>query len=203
MKRTTWMAALLGGLARALAIPLLAQTAGQGACEKGCGLPNLTADQTAKIAKLKLEHQKAQIPLQAALKTRHLELRQLMLDKASPKSLEAKIDEIAKAQADLMKSCLSHKTAVAGILTDEQKKALGQECGGMSCGSGAGHGSAMGHGAAMCHGAAKGQDAKTCHGDKGCGDKGCGEKAGQAEKGGKAAKDCGGEGCGSKTGCKK
>jgi hypothetical protein len=186
MKRTRWTVAMIAGLALVLTIPLLAQTAKQGAGEKGCVLPNLTPDQTAKIAKLKVEHQKAQIQLQAALKTRQLELRQLKLEKAAQKNLEAKIDEIAKANADLQKSCLAHKIAIAGLLTDEQKRALEQKCEGLSCGSGPGHGAKMGHGA------------KTCHGGGGCG-----EKMGKTEKGGQAAKECGTEGCGSKADGKK
>ena len=184
MKMTRSKVTLLVGLALVLTLPVLAQMAGQGASEKGCAIPNLTADQTAKMAKLKLEHQKAMVPLQAALKTKRIELRQLMLEKADQKKLEAKIDEIAKAGADIQKSCLAHKTAVSGLLTDEQKKAMEQKCGGMGCGSGMGHGAKMGHGG-------------------GCGG-GCnGHMMGKTEKGGQAAKGCSAEGCGSAAGCKK
>jgi hypothetical protein len=118
------------------------------------------------------------------MKTKRLELKQLMLEKADQKKLEAKIDEIAKAGADIQKSCLAHKTAVKGLLTDEQKKALEEKCGGMSCGGGMGHGASMGHGG-------------------GCGGGCSGHKMGQMEKGGQAAKGCGTEGCGSQAGCKK
>jgi hypothetical protein len=184
MKRTRLTVALIAGLAIVLTIPLLAQTVKQGACEKGCALPNLTPDQTAKIAKLKVEHEKAQIQLQAALKTRQIELRQLMLEKADQKKLDAKIDEIAKAGADIQKSCLAHKIAVSGLLTDEQKKAQEQKCGGMSCASGKGHGAKMGH-------------------QGGCGGNCGGHMTAKAEKGAEKAKDCSAEGCGSKTDCKK
>ncbi len=184
MKMTGSKVTLLVGLALVLTLPVLAQMAGQGASEKGCAIPNLTADQTAKMAKLKLEHQKAMVPLQAALKTKRIELRQLMLEKADQKKLDAKIDEIAKASADIQKSCLAHKTAVSGLLTDEQKKAMAQKCGGMSCGSGMGHGARMGHGGG-------------CSG--GCG----GHMTGKLEKGGQTAKECSTGGCGSQAGCKK
>jgi len=184
MKLNRSRVALIAGLALFLTIPLLAQMASTGASEKGCAIPNLTTDQAAKIAKIKIEHQKAGIQLQAALKTKRLELRQLMLEKADQKKLEAKIDEIAKAGADIQKSCLAHKTAVSSLLTDEQKKALEQKCGGMSCGSGMGHGAKMGHGG-------------------GCGG-GCGGRmTGKMEKGGQTAKECGAGGCGSQAGCKK
>jgi Spy/CpxP family protein refolding chaperone len=185
MKLTRSTVTLLVGLALVLTIPLMAQMAGQGASEKGCAIPNLTPDQSAKIAKIKVDHQKALIQLQAALKTKRLELRQLMMEKADQKRLEAKIDEIAKAGADIQKSCLAHKTAVKGLLTDEQKKALEEKCGGMSCGGGMGHGARMGHGGG-CGGG--------CNGHK---------MMGKMEKGGEAAKGCGAEGCGSQAGCKK
>ncbi len=184
MRMTRSKVTLLVGLALVLTLPVLAQMAGQGVSEKGCAIPNLTADQTAKMAKLKLEHQKAMVPLQAVLKTKRLELRQLMLEKADQKKLDAKIDEIAKAGADIQKSCLTHKIAVSGLLTDEQKKAMEQKCGEMSCGSGMGHGAKMGH-------------------EGGCGG-GCnGHMMGKMEKGGQPAKGSCAEGCASCAGIKK
>jgi len=190
MKLTRSTVTLLVGLALVLTIPLMAQMASQGASEKGCAIPNLTADQSAKIAKLKIDHQKALIQLQATMKTKRLELKQLMVEKADQKKLEAKIDEIAKAGADIQKSCLAHKTAVKGLLTDEQKKALEGKCGGMSCGTGKSCGGGMGHGASMGHGG-------------GCGGGCSGHQMGKMEKAGQAAKGCGTEGCGSAAGCKK
>ena len=172
------MVTLLVGLALVLTVPLPAQTAGQSASEKGCAIPNLTPDQMAKMAKLKLEHQKSLVLLQADLKTKRLELRQLMLEKADQKKLEAKIDELAKAGADIQKKCLAHKNAVGSLLTDEQKKALEQKCGGMSCGAGMGHGGGCGGG---------------CNG----------HKMAKMEKSGQAAKGCRTEGCESQAGCKK
>lgn len=189
MKLTRSKVTLLVGLALVLTIPVLAQMAGQGASEKGCAIPNLTPDQSVKIAKLKVEHQKAMIQLEAALKTKRLELHQLMLEKADQKKLDAKIDEMAKAGADILKSCLAHKIAVSGLLTDEQKKTLDQKCEGMSCGMSCGSG--MGH-----HGAGMGHNG-------GCGGGCAGHMTGKMEKSGQAAKECGTEGCGSQAGCKK
>ena len=179
MKLTRLAVTLLVGLTLVLTSPVLAQMAGQGASEKGCAIPNLTPDQSAKIAKLKFEHQKALIQLQAALKTKRLELRQLMLEKADQKKLDFKIDEIAKAGADIQKSCLAHKTAVSGLLTDEQKKALDQKCGGMKCDAG------MGLGAG-------------CSGGGGCSD----HKMSKMGKEGQGAKGCA-KGCGSAASCEK
>jgi Spy/CpxP family protein refolding chaperone len=184
MKLTRSTVTMLVGLALVLTVPLLAQMAGPGASEKGCAIPNLTAEQTAKMGKLKLEHQKVLVTLQADLKTKRLELRQLMLEKADQKKLEAKIDELAKIGAEIQKKCLAHRTEVGRLLTDEQKKALDQKCAGMGCGASMGCGAGMGHGA-------------------GCGG-GCGaHKMGKMEQGGHGDKGCGTKGCGSAAGCKK
>ena len=178
MKLTRSTVTLLVGLALVLTVPVLAQMAGHGTSEKGCAIPNLTPDQAAKMAKLKLEHQKALVPLQADLKTKRLELRQLMLEKADQKQLDAKIDELAKVGADIQKKCLAHRNAVGSLLTDEQKKALEQKCGGMSCGAGMGHGG-------------------------GCGGGCSGHMMGKMEQGGQGAKGCGTKGCPSQADCKK
>lgn len=177
-------------LALFLAAPLAAQVAGACASKDGCAIPGLTADQSAKLAKLEVDHQKVMVQLQAAMKTRHLEFRQMMLDKADQKKLEAKIDEIAKAGADIRKSCLAHKIAVKALLTDEQKKALEANALGMDCGSGRGCGSEMGCGGHSGHGS-------------GCGGGCAGHMTGKAEKAKPAAPECDAEGCGSKTACKK
>lgn len=144
MKFTKSTFAVLMGATLVFAFPLLAQKEGMGSCAKACGIPNLTAEQAAKIQKLAIEHQKALLPLQTALKTKQLEFRQLMLEGADQKKLEAKIDELAKARADIQKKCLAHRAEVRGLLTDEQKKAFDQKCGGMGCGAGCGHGPGKG-----------------------------------------------------------
>src|SRR4030042_4969030 len=103
MRLTRSTVTVLVGLALVFALPSLAQEAGKQACEKACGIPNLTPEQTAKIQKVALEHQKALLALQTALKTKQLEFRQLMMEGADQKKLEAKIDELDKAKAALQK----------------------------------------------------------------------------------------------------
>ncbi len=177
MKFTKQTLATLVGVALIFTFPLLAQKEGMGSCEKACSIPNLTPEQTAKIQKIALEHQKALLSLQTALKTKQLEFRQLMMEGADQKKLEAKIDELAKARADIQKKCLAHRTEIRGLLTDEQKKAFDQECGGMGCGAGFDHGHGKGGGS--------------------CGSGGCGShKMGQMAKhrcdqeGSQPAKEC-------------
>jgi len=167
MRLTKSTVTALLGLALVFAFPLLAQKEGTRSCEKACGIPNLTPEQTAKMQKLMLEHQKALLPLQTALKTKQIDLRQMMIEKADQKSLEAKIDEMAKASADVQKKCLSHRNEVRGLLTDEQKKALDQKCTGIGCGAGMGHGAQCGKGGCSDH--KMGRTGHGGHTGKGCG----------------------------------
>jgi len=176
MRLTRRTAAVLAVMAFVVACPLLAQGTKPGTCEKACCIPNLTPEQAAKIETLKIEHQKAMLLLQTDLKTKQLDLRQLMLDKAEQKKLETKIDEMAKVSADIQKKCLAHRGEVARLLTDEQKKAFDKMCGGMGCGLGMGHGG-------CCGGHKMGMD-----------------KAGEA---GHGAKECAKECCGSTACCEK
>ena len=170
MKFSKSMLATLVGVALIFAFPLLAQKEGMGSCEKACAIPNLTPEQTAKIQKLAFEHQKALLALQTALKTKQLELRQLMMEGADQKKLEAKIDELAKARADIQKKCLAHRNEIRGLLTDEQKKAFDQKCGGMGCGAGFGHG--HGKGGSRCGSAGCGGHKMAQMGQHRCGQEG-------------------------------
>lgn len=150
-------------------LPMMAasecQVKGDGCCEQ---IPNLTPDQKAKIQKLHIEGQKQMITLQAELKKQELDLKALLMEKKSGKEVDAKIDEIFKIKAQLLKECLANCNAVRNLLTDEQKKhfdlkvCIGDDCGhglkncgqaccashnccGKSCGHD-GHGAQCGHG---------------------------------------------------------
>lgn len=190
-------------LALVVAVPLLAQTEKPAAGEKCCGIPNLTAEQTAKLEKLALEHEKAMIPLQAELKTRRLDLHQLLMEGADQKKLEAKVDEIAKATADIMKKCLFHRGQFMGLLTAEQKKAMGRGCMGMAGGCGmCGRGMSCGTHARSGCGVRSGQEGCGMHAQAGCGGTSCGglkTQGGASEKaaGCPSENECSGE-CGKK-----
>lgn len=183
MRLTKSLVAVLTGLVVVFAFPLVAQKENPEQCGKGCGIPNLTPEQTAKIQKLKIEHQKAMLLLQTDLKTKRLDLRQLMMEGADQKKLEAKIDEIAKVSADIQKKCLVHRNDILSLLTDEQKKAMNQKCSCMDCGVGFGHGAGCGiQGSGGCNkhacGDHKMSKMRGCgHGEKGCASKGeCAKK---------------------------
>jgi len=123
-------------LALAFAFPLLAQKENHQSCRKVCAIPNLTSEQTAKVQKLEIEHQKAMLLLQAELKAKRLDLCQLMREGADQKKIEAKIDEIAKAGGDIQKKCLVYRGDILRLLTDEQKKTMTQNCMGIAGGRG-------------------------------------------------------------------
>ena len=133
-------ALVLIGLALILVFPLLAQKSGAERCEKACGIPDLTAEQTTQIQKLKLEFEKAILALQTDMKTKRLEFCGLIVEHADQKKLEAKIDEIAKVSANIQKKALAQRNEIRNLLTDEQKKFFDQKCSGLGCGGGMGCG---------------------------------------------------------------
>lgn len=158
---------VLIGLALILAFPLLAQKSGAERCEKACGIPDLTAEQTTKIQTLRLEFEKAILALQTDLKTKRLEFRGLMMERADQKKLEAKIDEMAKVSADIQKKALAHRNEIRNLLTDEQKKFFDQKCSGMGCGGGMGCGSGCQERGCGSHG--KARMGHGGHGSRQCG----------------------------------
>lgn len=90
--------------------------------EKGkYNIPDLTTEQLGKIQKLKLEHQKAVLPLQMQLQTKRLELQTLIIEDASWKKIVEKIEEIGKIRIEIQKKQVAQQVAIRNLLTDEQK----------------------------------------------------------------------------------
>lgn len=124
------LAILIGALV--IALPLFAcgrnddEYCGKGRGQMGLtgglyNIPNLTSEQTSKIQKLQLNFQKEMLKSRTNLQTKQLELQTLLDENAEQKKIDAKIDEIAKIRAELMKKGISHRGEVRKILTDEQK----------------------------------------------------------------------------------
>jgi len=85
----------------------------------------LTKDQRAKIADLRLQFAKETLPIRNELGVKSLELKGLMnADEPNQKAIEAKIDEIAKLKATLQKKRVAHRLAVLKVLTPEQREKL-------------------------------------------------------------------------------
>ncbi|HNX98792.1 MAG TPA: Spy/CpxP family protein refolding chaperone [Candidatus Aminicenantes bacterium] len=113
--------------------------------QKGCMLaqiPNLTPEQKAKFEKMHADMQKAMAEQKAAMQKQHQEMQELM-KKGEIKAIEAKIDEISKLQADMMKKAFANRLAVRALLTDEQKAGFDK----MACGPMMNHCGMKGQGA--------------------------------------------------------
>jgi len=86
--------------------------------------PELTADQKDQMAKLRLEHQKAMIPLNADLKLKRIEFRDMMRNDASQAELNRMLDDIGRLKVEISKMRLDHRLKMRNILTDEQREFL-------------------------------------------------------------------------------
>lgn len=84
---------------------------------------NLTADQKAKMADLRLAHQKAMLPLQTELQGKLAELR-LLKTEANPdlNKIDRLIEESEKIRTRIQKAKVRHQLEVRKILTPEQQK---------------------------------------------------------------------------------
>jgi hypothetical protein len=155
----------------AFSLPMMAASEchvkGDGCCDQ---IPNLTGAQKAKIQKLHIEGQKKMISLNAELKKQELELKALMMEQKSGKEVDAKIDEIFRIKARILKECLANCNAIRNLLNDEQKKHFDLKlCIGTDCGHGSKHcchaccashnccGKICGHKKGCCHPAAAGK----------------------------------------------
>lgn len=159
--------------------------AGQG-CMMLKQIPNLTDEQKVKLTKLHEECQKMMAAAKADMEKLHLEMQGLMKDPVDVKKAEAKIDELAKFRAGMMKKHLAQVLAVRALLSDEQKAKLpamaGCLMGGMGGGAMAGHGPRAGG----CQEKAEG----CCQKAQPQAGKGCGQQHGQQKAGCAAKPEC-------------
>lgn len=82
----------------------------------------LTEDQKNQIKAIRLESGKKMVPVKAQLGVKRAELKALQVaEKADTKAINAKVDEVAKLQAELMKIGIDGKMKTRALLNDEQK----------------------------------------------------------------------------------
>ena len=118
----------------------------------GPGLPvaNLTADQIAKIEKIRSDRYAEMTKVRTELFAKRTELQALFreptLDQAK---IAAKQKEIAALQAGMQEKALAARTAVAEVLTPEQRAQLPAFGPGLGPGFGPGFGPGMGRGPRM------------------------------------------------------
>ncbi len=113
----------------------------------GVAASNLSAEQVAKIQKIRGERYAEMAPVRNELVTKRTELRNLfrepVLDQAK---IAAKQKEIAALQAQMQEQGLAARTAVAEVLTPEQRAQMPAFAPGMGPGFGPGRGVGPGMG---------------------------------------------------------
>jgi Spy/CpxP family protein refolding chaperone len=92
----------------------------------------LTDAQEKQMAKLRIELQKKQIPIQAKIKTARLEMQELMMaDKPDRSAIEKQMKVVSDLQYQAKLNHLDHMLAVRSILTPEQLEIWKKHRGGM------------------------------------------------------------------------
>ena len=93
----------------------------------GLAALELTADQQKKMQDINAKHQKSMIDLRATQQKAQIDLRELQAkDDAKASDLNTKVDALMKAQGNIMKHEIKHRTDIKGILTPEQIKKMGE-----------------------------------------------------------------------------
>jgi len=116
----------------------VAQRYGCGRAMGGCGwcgmgpnafnsfwLPNLTQEQSGKLADLQKKHIEETSQLRTTLAVKGIEIDQ-MLDQSQPntEAVLAKQKEVSSLQSQLQEKCLRRQMEMRSLLTDEQRAAL-------------------------------------------------------------------------------
>lgn len=80
----------------------------------------LTQEQSDKLEKLRYEHMKASIDLQADLKKAGLEIAELMKTRGNDAAVLAKVKDISALRAKMAEQMVQHQLARRAVFTDEQ-----------------------------------------------------------------------------------
>ena len=93
---------------------------------------NLSERQKEQIRTIREQQQRRMIPLKARLQEANLDLRQLLrAERPSQARIDAAIDQVAELRADAHKARVASMLEIRGLLTDAQKKQLGEQRGRM------------------------------------------------------------------------
>lgn len=85
---------------------------------------NLTQDQKDKLQSMMVDFQTQRVDKQAALEKAQINLRSLMMNDASANEVDAAIDKVSGARADLQKMRYAHRQQVKSVLTEDQSTKL-------------------------------------------------------------------------------
>jgi len=94
--------------------------------ERG-GIPGLTAEQKEQIKKIRLETQKAMLPLQSQIEVKAAELKSLLVsDNPAAGAVNAKLDEIGSLRTQVQKKRVAQELEIRKLLTPEQRVSFDQ-----------------------------------------------------------------------------
>jgi len=128
----------------------------------------LTPEQIGKLKAMQLDFERADVRLDADIKVAQLELHALLEDEqANLPAIQAKVDQLKKAEAIHLIADIKSKREAMALLTPEQREKDRAHLEHMKSEGGGQHGSGMGHGGMMGggHGGGSGGD----HGSGGSG----------------------------------
>jgi Spy/CpxP family protein refolding chaperone len=86
---------------------------------------DLTDQQESQLQELRGEHNKAMIPLRADLKVKRIELKELIADGKSKKSIDAKQNSILEVQSKMANMRTDHLIKVRNIVGEDNFKKMG------------------------------------------------------------------------------
>ncbi|MFH2042151.1 MAG: Spy/CpxP family protein refolding chaperone [Acidobacteriota bacterium] len=115
MKKNTVILVLIVGLAFVSSLVIA------GSIDECDPALKLTPEQKEKMQKVCLDFQKEILPFQSDLKAKSLDMKTLLQENADLSKINAKIDELAKIKAEIMKKKMAHSNQIKGLLTEEQK----------------------------------------------------------------------------------
>ncbi len=147
----------------------------------------LTQEQVGKIKTLQLDFKRTEARLEADTKIAKLELHALLDDEqADLNAIQAKVDQLKKAEAACLFAAIKSKRHAMAMLTPDQRekehaqyermKAGGQHGSGSGMGGGSGHQSGVGGMSGMMGGMGGGGQAEHDGGDHGSGESGGGQQ---------------------------
>ncbi|HCL00140.1 MAG TPA: hypothetical protein DHW42_08575 [Candidatus Marinimicrobia bacterium] len=100
------------------------------------GKLDLNEEQKEQMHQLRVNKQKAVVPLQADLKLAQLELEELIRNDDTSKKIDIAIKKINNLKGNLFEIQVKHRIAVKNVLTREQQEMIKHRKPGMQCGHG-------------------------------------------------------------------
>ena len=156
----------------------------------------LTSEQVSKVKAIQLDFKRSEARLEADVKIAKLDLQALMEDeKADLNAIQAKVDQLKKAEAACLFAAIKGKRNAMALLTSDQREKDRAHREAMKSEQGGEHGGGMGGGGMMggMGGMGRGGKGGGGHGGHGGGGHGGGESSGGQHQGGMSGMGGGGD----------